>query len=475
MSPDLWIIAVFAALMIAIGVFARRRTRNEAEFLVAGRRLGPLMYTGTMAAVVIGGASTIGGVGLGYEYGVSGMWLVFSIGCGVLLLSVCFAGRINRLGLYTVGDMLNRRYGPGAGFFAGIVMCAYTMMLAVTSTIAYGAIFGVLFELGKVPAILIGGSVVVIYSALGGMWSITLTDFIQFLIKTAGIFLILLPTLLFKVGGLAGLRAELPASAFSLVHIGGDTILGYFIIYVLGLIIGQDIWQRVFTARSDSVARWGGMVAGVYCLFYALAGALIGMCAKVILPEIVDRNAVYAEIVRHSLPVGISGLVIAAALAAIMSTSSGALIATATVAKQDLVRGVREWSMRRTNDPLPRSPALVKDENEVHNHRTYLLGAGVVMIGLACIVADVVVALTIAYDILVGGLLVAIVGGLVWNRGTFMGAVSSMVAGTVCTIGTMLAERSIFSNKPIFVGLAVSSAVYVVASLLRPTKRVAVH
>lgn len=465
MTLDLWIIAVFVALMIAIGVFAKRRARSEAEFLVAGRRLGPLMYTGTMAAVVIGGASTIGGVGLGYEYGVSGMWLVFSIGCGVLLLSMCFAGQINRLGLYTVGDMLNRRYGAGAGFFAGIVMCAYTLMLAVTSTIAYGAIFDVLFGLGKVPAILIGGSVVVIYSALGGMWSITLTDFIQFLIKTAGIFLILLPTLLFKVGGLAGLRSELPDSSFSLVHIGGGTILGYFIIYVLGLIIGQDIWQRVFTARSDAVAKWGGLVAGLYCLFYALAGALIGMCAKVILPDIVDRNTVYAEIVRHSLPVGISGLVIAAALAAIMSTSSGALIATATVAKQDLVRGIREWSRRRAGDSLLPPSALTADESEVHSHRSYLLGAGVVMIGLACVVADVVVALTIAYDILVGGLLVAIVGGLLWKRGTFVGAVASMTAGTACTIGTMLLERSIFSNRPILVGLLISSVIYVVASL----------
>src|SRR6185295_2010028 len=126
---DLVVIAVYIGAMIGIGFYAKGRAKSESDFLVAGRRLGPLMYTGTMAAVVIGGASTIGGVGLGYEYGISGMWLVFSIGCGVLLLSICFAGRINRLGLYTVGDMLNRRYGPGAGFFAGIVMCGYTLML----------------------------------------------------------------------------------------------------------------------------------------------------------------------------------------------------------------------------------------------------------------------------------------------------------------------------------------------------------
>jgi solute:Na+ symporter, SSS family len=59
-----------------------------------------------MAAVVLGGASTIGGVGLGYENGISGMWLVFAIGCGILLLSFGFATKINRLGVYTGSQML---------------------------------------------------------------------------------------------------------------------------------------------------------------------------------------------------------------------------------------------------------------------------------------------------------------------------------------------------------------------------------
>jgi Na+(H+)/acetate symporter ActP len=65
-----------------------------------------------MAAVVLRGASTIGGVGLGYEYGISGMWLVFAIGCGILLLSFGFATKINRLRVYTVIQMLELRYGP---------------------------------------------------------------------------------------------------------------------------------------------------------------------------------------------------------------------------------------------------------------------------------------------------------------------------------------------------------------------------
>ena len=146
-----------------------------------------------MAAIVLGGASTIGGVGLGYQYGISGMWLVVAIGVGILALSLLFAGQIQRLRVYTVSQMLELRYGPGSRVLSGLIMWGYTLMLSVTSTIAYATIFGALFNIGKVPAIILGGSVVIIYSTLGGMWSITLTDFVQFIIKTVGIFFILLP------------------------------------------------------------------------------------------------------------------------------------------------------------------------------------------------------------------------------------------------------------------------------------------
>src|SRR6185295_4691541 len=96
----------------------------------------------------------------------------------------------------------------------------------------------------------------VFYSVLGGMWSITLTDFVQFVVKTVGIFFILLPVLLSRVGGLDGLYAALPPKFFDFGNIGTETIVTYFVIYFFGLVIGQDIWQRVFTAGGERVAKW---------------------------------------------------------------------------------------------------------------------------------------------------------------------------------------------------------------------------
>jgi SSS family solute:Na+ symporter len=309
---------------------------------------------------------------------------------------------------------------------------------------------------------------VVLYSVLGGMWSITLTDFVQFVIKTIGIFFVLLPAVLIRAGGFAGLAEKLPDTAFSLTNIGGGTIVTYFVIYFFGLVIGQDIWQRVFTARSDKVAKWAGTASGVYCLLYAVAGALIGMGASVILPGLAERDDAYPAIVTEVLPQGVAGLVVAAALAAIMSTSSGALIATATVAKEDIV-----GTLLRRKHPVP-TPVAVggeqltpsQEHDEIGNSRWYILAFGVVVIAIACVLGDVVAALTIAYDILVGGLLVAIIGGMIWKRGTIAGALVSIATGTVLTLGTMAVYGDIYANEPIFAGLIGSLLTFVVVSLL---------
>jgi SSS family solute:Na+ symporter len=446
---DVAIVAAYLVAMIAFGFWGKRRATTESDFLVAGRRLGPLLYAGTMSALVLGGASTIGGVGLGYEYGLSGMWLVVAIGTGVLLLSLLFAGRVQRLRVYTVSQMLQLRYGPGASVLSGVVMFGYTLMLTVTSTIAYATIFAALLDLPRVPSILVGGVVVVLYSALGGMWSITLTDFVQFLIQTVGIFLILLPIVLVQAGGFSAL----PPEALSPTTIGGSTIVTYFVIYTFGLLIGQDIWQRVFTARSPGVARWAGAAAGVYCLLYGVAGALVGMGASVLVPGLEERDDAFTAVVGATMPPVLAGLVLAAALAAVMSTASGALIATATVFGKDIVQRLRGRA------------ADVSDDDHVRGNRLLIAAFGVVVIVIACILQDVVAALTIAYDILVGGLLVPILGGLVWRRATIVGAVAAIAIGTVATLATMAVVGDIYANEPIYVGLAAGLVAFVAGSL----------
>ncbi|RLU81390.1 sodium:solute symporter [Streptomyces griseocarneus] len=446
--------------MLAIGWWGMRRSATAGDFLVAGRRLGPVMYSGTMAAVVLGGASTIGGVGLGYRYGLSGAWMVFAIGLGLLALSLVFSARISRLKVYTVGEMLDLRYGRGPlGTFSGVVMWAYTLMLAVTSTIAYATIFGVVLGLGRTPAIVLGGVVVVGYSTLGGMWSITLTDLVQFVVKTVGVLLVLLPVAVVKAGGFARMEADLPDGFFSPTGIGARTVLTYVLVYSFGMLIGQDIWQRVLTARDARTARTGGTVAGTYCLIYALGGAVIGTAARVLYPHLGNPDDAFVTLVRDLLPTGARGLVLAAALSAVMSTSSGALIACATVVNHDLRARLR-----------PRAPGTAAaDGDEVRGNRLAILVLGALVTGVAVVLGGVVEALTVAYDLLVGGLLVPVLGGLLWRRGTATGALAALGVGSA-TVVTLMALLGVQADEPVLYGLPASLAAYVVVSLAgRPT------
>jgi solute:Na+ symporter, SSS family len=399
---------------------------------------------------VLGGASTIGGVALGYDNGISGMWLVFWIGMGVIALGILMSTRLSRLGVYTVSEMLENRYGAASRLISAIIIAAYALMIAVTSTIAIGTVFNVVLPLSPSVAILVAGGIVVAYSVAGGMWSITLTDVIQFCIMTVGIFFLLLPLTIAAAGGLSGMQEALPASYFDLTAIGWQTIFTYFLLFFFGLMIGQDIWQRVFTARSPEIARWGSIAAGVYCLLYALAGALVGTAARVVLPDIQADNA-FARIATEALPVGITGLVLAAALAAVMSTASAGLLASSTILANDVYAGF----------------VAAGGRNRVLVNRATTLLVGIIVLVISLIVSDVVGALTVAYDLLSGALFVPIVGALFWRRATAAGALASMAAGSVVVVVFMIVD-GLFANTPIIWGMLASLVVFVVVSLVTP-------
>lgn len=457
MILDYIVITLYFAVMLAAGWWGLRRARNKEDFLVAGRRLGPAFYMGTLAAVVLGGASTIGSASLGYQYGISGLWLVMMLGLGILLLSLALSRRLSQLGVYTVAEMLELRYNAAGRVIGGIIMVAYDLMVAVTATVAIGTVFDVALDVPRVPAIILGGGIVVVYTVLGGMWSITLTDLLQFVIMTVGVFLLLLPLALAKTGGLDGLQQALPASYFDITAIGGNTIFTYFLIYFFGIIIGQDIWQRVFTARDHRVARNAGVAAGAYVAVYGIAAALIGTTAKALYPNLEVSDNAFAAVTAGILPAGLKGLVLAAALAAVMSTASATLLAASTIAANDIYARFIPTHRRTSGVML---------------NRAFALGGGVLVILLAVVVRDVVGALTIAYNLLVGGLLVPIIGALFWRRSSATGALASMAIGSLTVIALMLA-KGMFANEPIYYGLIASAITFVVVSLLTaPTSRI---
>jgi len=106
MALDYLVMAIYVLLMAGLGWWGMRKVKSQDDFLVAGRRLGPALYLGTLSAVMLGGASTIGSVRLGYSYGISGLWLVFMLGLGIIVLSLVFSRQIAQLRVFTVTQIL---------------------------------------------------------------------------------------------------------------------------------------------------------------------------------------------------------------------------------------------------------------------------------------------------------------------------------------------------------------------------------
>ncbi|RCV52950.1 sodium:solute symporter [Marinitenerispora sediminis] len=433
--------------MVVAGYIGMRRSRTAQDFTVAGRRLGPFMYTSAMSTVVLGGASTVGGISLGYQYGVSGMWLVLSLALGIAAIGVFFAGKLFRGGVYTVPEALHRRFGAESRVMSSAVVVFYTLMVGVSQIVAIGTVLTVVFGMSTGAAALVGWAVIMVYSVAGGMWSITLTDVIQFLIKTVGIFAVLLPLTVHAVGGLPAMRAELPDSYFSPTGIGLGTIGAYFLLFFFGFMIDQGNWQRLFTARSVAVARWGAVASGVYCALYGLAGALVGAAGRVLLPDLANPDDAYAGIAEAVLPVGVFGLVIAAALAASMSTASGLLIGSSTVLTNDLLR-----------------PLAGERASTVRANRIALLAVGLVALAISFTMSSVVGAVTVAADLLAAGLFVPVVGALFWRRATRAAALASIAAGSaVCLV--FMAVSGLYANEPVMYGMPASLVVFVGVTL----------
>jgi SSS family solute:Na+ symporter len=306
----------------------------------------------------------------------------------------------------------------------------------------------VIVGIPRTKAVILSSAVMVAYSVFGGMWSLTVTDIVQFVIKTIGILFILLPASIIHAGGYGAMQRHLPAAFFSLTHIGGAKIFSFFLLYFFGILIGQDVWQRVFTARSLKVARNGGIAVGLYCLVYAVAGALIGTAGQAFLPPLADPDSAFANIVNAVLPAGLRGLVLAASLAAMMSTASACLLASSTVLLEDVYLPLRG----------------THSTGSVRQSRIVTFTFGVLMTVAASTTTDVIAAITVAYDFLVGALLTPVIGAMLWPRGTAAGALCAIATGGLAVVA-MLFMRGIDSDAPIYAGLGLSVAAYIIVSL----------
>lgn len=416
---DLAIIIIYFLGMLAIGVYVYRKRQASSNdgFFVANRSGSTLLILGSLCATFIGASVAVGMAGLGYSKGLSGAWWLLVGAVGLFILGLFLARKVRRVGLYTLPELVEKQYGSKAGFVASILIVVAWIAVIAGQIIAAGKILTVLLPYDLSSLMAIAAAVFILYTALGGQYSIIRTDFAQFAILTVGI-LISLGFVLVRVGGISGLTASLPSEYFSFpvsINFGWYDLVLFLVLTGSTYIVGPDIYSRLFCARDEKVARSSVLWAALIAIPVAFVIVLIGMGAKVLFPEIASEQA-FPTVIENLLPIGVSGLVVAALLAAIMSSADTVLLTTSTILSQDIYKRI--------------SPDMSERKSLIVSRM------GVVIIGvLALVVAlelkGVISSLFLAYTVFTSGLVVPVVAGFYKDKlkVNSAGAIAAIIGG----------------------------------------------
>jgi SSS family solute:Na+ symporter len=141
---NLVVVACFFIGMILIGAMSSRRIRGTESFFVADRRGSHLLITGSLMATIVGGSSTIGMAGLGFEKGFVGAWWLLVGVVGLLVLAFSLAKRVRRYAFYTLPELLGDQYGSGVKLVGSVIISIAWLGIIAGQMVAAGKILDVL-------------------------------------------------------------------------------------------------------------------------------------------------------------------------------------------------------------------------------------------------------------------------------------------------------------------------------------------
>jgi SSS family solute:Na+ symporter len=415
---NLAIVSFFLIGMILIGAMSFRRIRGTESFFVADRRGSSLLITGSLMATIVGGSSTIGMAGLGFEKGLVGAWWLLVGVVGLMILAFSMAKRVRRYALYTLPELLGDQYDSGVKLVASAIISIAWLGIIAGQMVAAGKILDVLIPGYLDLMITLSAAVFIIYTLLGGQYSILRTDTVQSAILLLGIF-ICLPLSIGKAGGLQSLRFNLGASYFSFpINTYGDWTYVVTLLLMVGstYVVGPDIYSRLFCARNEGVAKNSTAITALVMIPLAFSITLIGMSAKAIAPGISPEGA-FPTLARDVLPMGINALVIAGLLSAVMSSADTCLLTTSTIISADIIK------------PCVRSD--MRDEHLLFISRAFIVLIGIVSLGIALKLKGVIKALLLGYTIYSSGLVLPVICGFYgeWLRLHPSGAMAAIIGG----------------------------------------------
>ena len=453
MTPHLFVLAAYSALLVGVGWFVSRRARSAEAFFVAGRRLPARLVFATVLAANIGAGSTIGAAALGYEHGLASFWWVGAAGLGTLLLAVWLGPRMWRAAsaerLRTVGDFLELRYGAGPrAALTGLLLVA-TLFVLAAQLLAAGVLVESVTPLSFPAAVLAATAVTTAYFAVGGLQSAASVNLVQLGVLLGGLVLAA-PFALRAAGGGAGLREALGPGAAD-VFGSGSLALGYTALLVPAFLVSPGILQKLFGGRDEGAVRRGLLAAGAALLAFAAVPPLLGASAAALHPDLVRPDAALPTLLVETLPLWLGCLGVAALFSAEVSSADAVLFMLSTSVSRDLYQ---RFLRPEADDAAVLAAA-----------RRAAVGAGGLGALLAILAGSVIESLTVFYSLLGVSLFVPVVAGLHRFRPSGRAVLRGAVAGVAAFL-VVSALPEIPPAAPPLSGIGISAAVVAVSSLL---------
>jgi Na+/proline symporter len=325
--------------MLVVGLLASRRVETEEDYLVAGRRLPLWLAWGTLLATWFGAGTMLGASEAAREEGLPGVILdPFASGAALVVAGLFFARRMWEMKLLTMGDFFGRTYGPRTEWTSSIVQAVGYYPWIAAQYVALAAVLREAFGWSTPVGIAVAAGFVFVLTVSGGMWSVTVTDTAQVFVVLLGVAILGGATFAHLGNGsvAAGLQATwestdaemkslLPEWSWLPVCLWGATWMNG----VFGNIPGQDLMQRVFSAKDARTAQQACLLAGGMYLGFGLIPVFLGLASRIVLPQadsdgiLIAMSRVYfSPLLRAVFTVSILSIVVSTATSALLSPSA---------------------------------------------------------------------------------------------------------------------------------------------------------
>jgi len=337
-------VIAYLCVTVLIGWWASTRVHSAKDFVIAGRQL-PLVVAASALFATWFGSETL--MGASSEFVENGLYGVvedpFGAALCLILVGAFFARKLYRLNILTFSDFFEIRFSRRAELISAIFLVPSYFGWIAAQLVAMAIILQTLTGMTFITGIIIVTSVVVIYTYIGGMWAVSITDFVQTIMIIIGL-VILAIQMHRQVGGFEVVLDSTPEGVFRFTPEPNlHSIVHYFAAWItigLGSIPQQDIFQRVMAAKNENVAVRASYLSGFMYLTIAFIPLYIGLCGKILYPELQegDPQMILPEMVLQHGSMLLQILFFGALLSAILSTTSGAVLAPATVIGENLIK-----------------------------------------------------------------------------------------------------------------------------------------